>query len=216
MKLEATVRATDTASASALRQQGRLPAIVYNRGLNVSVSVDERSFDRVFRTQGTSNLIDLEVDGEVHQVLVKAVQMNKRARVAMHVDFYAITAGQKVSLHVPIELIGTPVGVKDGGQLDVQRREVHISILPRLIPHGLQIDVTRLTIGDSLHVSDLRAHLPEEAEILDDLELAVVAVVPPRLAVEDEPSDEAEDAEPAVIGEEGEGAGEDGDESSED
>jgi large subunit ribosomal protein L25 len=186
MKLEATVRATDTASASALRQQGRLPAIVYNRGLNVSVSVDERSFDRVFRSQGTSNLIDLEVDGEVHEVLVKAVQMNKRARVAVHVDFYAVTAGQKVSLHVPIELVGTPVGVKDGGQLDVQRREVHISILPRLIPHSLQLDVTALTIGDSLHVSDLRSLLPDEAEILDDLELAVVAVVPPRLAVEDE------------------------------
>ncbi len=209
MKLEATVRATDTASASALRQQGRLPAIVYNRGLNISVSVDERSFDRVFRSQGTSNLIDLEVDGKVHEVLVKAVQMNKRARVAVHVDFYAVTAGQKVSLHVPIEFIGTPVGVKDGGQLDVQRREVHISILPRLIPHSLQLDVTALTIGDSLHVSDLRALLPDEAEILDDVELAVVAVVPPRLAVEDEPSAEDEDAEPAVIGEDGEGADED-------
>jgi large subunit ribosomal protein L25 len=214
MKLEATVRATDTASASALRQQGRLPAIVYNRGMNVSVSVDERSFDRVFRSQGTSNLIDLEVDGEVHEVLVKAVQMNKRARVAVHVDFYAVTAGQKVSLHVPIELVGTPVGVKDGGQLDVQRREVHISILPRLIPHSLQLDVTELTIGDSLHVSDLRSLLPDEAEILDDLELAVVAVVPPRLAVEDEPSDEADEVEPEVIGEEGER--EDGDAASED
>jgi len=209
MKLEATVRATDTASASALRQQGRLPAIVYNRGLNISVSVDERSFDRVFRSQGTSNLIDLEVDGKVHEVLVKAVQMNKRARVAVHVDFYAVTAGQKVSLYVPIEFIGTPVGVKDGGQLDVQRREVHISILPRLIPHSLQLDVTALTIGDSLHVSDLRALLPDEAEILDDVELAVVAVVPPRLAVEDEPSAEDADAEPAVIGEDGEGADED-------
>lgn len=216
MKLEATVRATDTASAGALRQQGRLPAIVYNRGMNVSVSVDERSFDRVFRSQGTSNLIDLEVDGEVHAVLVKAVQMNKRARVAVHVDFYAVTAGQKVSLHVPIELIGIPVGVKDGGQLDVQRREVHINILPRLIPHSLQLDVTALTIGDSLHVSDLRKLLPDEAEILDDLELAVVAVVPPRLAVEDEPSDEDEGAEPEVIGEDGESADEDGDGSSED
>ena len=218
MKLEATVRATDTASASALRKQGRLPAIVYNRDLNVSVSIDERSFDRVFRSQGTSNLIDLEVDGKVHEVLVKAVQMNKRARVAVHVDFYAVTAGQVVSLNVPIELVGIPVGVKDGGQLDVQRREVYISILPRLIPHSLQLDVSGLTIGESLHVSDLRAHLPEEAEILDDLDLAVVAVVPPRLAVEDEPSDEEEGAEPEVIGEEGEGedAGEDGGESRED
>ncbi len=212
MKLEATVREAD--KASALRQRGRLPAIVYNRGLNLSVSIDERSFDRVFRSQGTAHLIDLEVDGEVHQVLVKAVQMDKRARTALHVDFFAVTAGQKVALYVPIELVGTPVGVKEGGELDVQRREVHISILPRLIPEGLQLDISGLTIGDSFHVSDLQSLLPEEAEILDDLELAVVAVVPPRLATEDEPSTDEEALEPEVIGESD--GDEDGAESGED
>lgn len=196
MKLEATVR--EAGSAAALRSQGRLPAVVYNQKLNLSVSVDERAFDKVFRSQGTSNLIDLDVDGTVHPVLVKAVQMNKRARVAQHVDFFAITAGQVVSVHVPIELVGTAAGAKEGGQLDVQRREVHVSVLPRLIPERFELDVSGLQIGESLHVGLLVDQLPEGAQILDDLELAVVAVVPPRVAAETETEAAAE---PEVIGE---------------
>lgn len=195
MKLEAQKR--DAGAPARLRGQGRLPAIVYNANLNVPVSVDLKTFDRVFRSQGTSNLIDLEVDGVVHPVLVKAVQMNKRRRVPQHVDFYAVTAGQKVNVHVPIEIHGTAAGAREGGQLDVQRREVHISVLPRLIPAHVELDVSALVIGDSLHVRDLAALLPAEAEILDDLELAIVAVVPPRVATEE--SGEAETVEPEVI-----------------
>jgi large subunit ribosomal protein L25 len=205
MKLEARTR--EPGDPREMRRSGRLPAIVYNRLLNVPVSVDERAFDKVFRAQGTSHLIDLEIDGEVHAVLVRAVQMHKRRRVAQHIDFFAVTAGQKVTVNVPIDLVGTPRGVKDGGQLDVQRREVAISILPRLIPDRLEIDVSALTIGDSLHVSDLVSRLPAEAEVLDDLELAVVAIVPPRILVEEEEAAAAEAEEPEVIGEDGEDEG---------
>jgi large subunit ribosomal protein L25 len=196
MKLEATTR--EPGDPRALRRSGRLPAVVYNKSLNVTVSVDERAFDKVFRAQGTSHLIDLDLDGEVHPVLVRAVQMHKRRRVPQHVDFYAVTAGQRVTMNVSIELTGTPAGAKDGGQLDVQKREVSVSIQPHLVPDHLVLDVSGLRIGDSLHVSDLVALLPAETVVLDDLELAVVAVVAPRVAVEDEaPSD---GAEPAVIG----------------
>lgn len=200
MKLEAQKRAAG--ASSALRDQGRLPAIVYNRGLNVPVSIDLKSFDRVFRSQGTSNLIDLDVDGETHAVLVKAVQMDKRRRLPQHVDFFAITAGQKLHVHVPIEFVGIAIGTKEGGQLDIQRREVHIEILPRLIPHHVELDVSTLEVGDSLHVRDLAAALPAEAEILDDLDLAVVAVVAPRVVTDDEETTEDESVEPEVIGEE--------------
>jgi large subunit ribosomal protein L25 len=191
MKLEASTRAAG--APGPLRRSGRLPAVVYNRNLNLSVSVDLKAFDRVFRSQGTSSVIDLTVDGEVHEVLVKAVQMDKRRRVPQHVDFYAVTAGQVVSVHVPIEFVGTAAGTKEGGQLDIQRRELHISVLPRLIPNRIELDVSALTIGDSLHIRDLQAALP------DDPDLAVVAVVPPRVAVEDEEGAESAATEPEVI-----------------
>ena len=182
-----------------LRQGGRLPAVVYNREMNVPVSVNARAFDKAFRAVGSSSLIDLDVDGEVLSVLVKQVQMDKRRREPLHIDFYAVTANEAVVVNVPMEFVGTPVGVRAGGQLDVQRREVGISVLPRHIPNHVEIDVSELEIGSSLHVSDLVARLPEQAQVLDDLELAIVAVVPPRVAEEE--TAEVEVTEPEVVGE---------------
>ena len=126
------------------------------------------------------SIIDLNVDGENHEVLVKAVQMDKRRRVPQHVDFYKVMAGQTVEVHVHLHLVGIPEGVRDGGVLDIQKREVFIEILPRLIPHQIDIDVTGLKIGQALHISDLVSALPAEAKIFDDLALTVLAVVPPR------------------------------------
>lgn len=200
MKLEASKR--QPGKANELRSAGRIPAVIYNNEFNQSISVDFRAFDRAFRAQGTSSLIDLDVDGEVHAVLVKQVQMNKRRREPMHVDFFAITANQPVEVAVPIEIVGVAAGVKDhAGMLDVQRREVRISILPRLIPNHVELDISELQIGDSLHVQNLVAGLPSEATVLDDLELAIVAVVPPRLAEEETEEGEAEVmAEPELVG----------------
>jgi large subunit ribosomal protein L25 len=194
MKLEASKRAAG--AAGDLRRSGRIPAVVYNQKMNEAISVNLKAFDRVFRAQGTGNVIDLELDGQVLSVLVKAVQMDKRRRIPMHADFYAVTAGQKVTVAVRVELVGTAAGVRDGGQLDVQRRDVHIQVIPRLIPNHIEVDISGLGIGDSLHISDLVGLLPAEAEILDDLELALVAVVPPRVA-SDEAS--ADGVEPEVI-----------------
>ena len=200
--------------AGAARKSGRLPGVVYNRETNIPISVETRAFDKAFRSQGTSNIIDLEIDGESHDVLVRAVQMNKRRREPIHVDFYAVTAGQVVEVAVVIDFVGTPAGAKQGGQVDIQRRDVRINILPRLIPSNLEVDVSRLEIGDSIHISDIISLLPEEAELLDEPERALIAVLAPRLPEEEE-TDEAEVTEPEVIGEEGEIEGSDEDTSAE-
>jgi len=206
MRLAAEKRVPGKAGSK--RANGRIPAIVYNKEFNQPISIEMRAFDKAFRAQGTSSLIDLDIEGEVHPVLVKQVQMDKRRREPMHVDFYVVTANQPVEVNVPIELAGTPRGVKENaGLLDVQRREVRISILPRLIPNHVEIDVTGLDIGDSVHVKDLVAHLPSEAEVLDDLELAIAAVVPPRLAEED--TTEAGE-EPELVGGDSEEEGAEG------
>lgn len=183
----------------AVRAAGRIPGVVYNTQLNIPISVDYRAFDKAFRSQGTSTIIDLDIDGETHDVLVKAVQMDKRRREPMHVDFYAVTAGQTVEVSLPIDFVGTAVGAKAGGQLDIQRREVLISILPRLIPNNLEVDITNLNIGDSIHIADIASQLPEEATILDETERTLITILPPRLAEETTASEE-EVTEPEVIG----------------
>ena len=216
MDLSASKR--EPGKAAQARQQGHIPGVVYNKEVNVPVSVELRAFDKVFRSQGTSNIIDLNIEGdEKREVLVKAVQMDKRRRVPQHVDFYAVTAGQTVQVAVSIELTGTPVGVKEGGLMDVQRREINIEILPRLIPSALHVDVSELTIGDSLHISDIADRLPAEAEILDDVERTIVTIVPPRVEAEPEEAAADEITEPEVIGEsqDNEGEGEDAGENDE-
>lgn len=206
MKLEAQKRSAG--NATALRQAGRLPGVVYNRGLNVTVSVDGRAFDRVFRSQGTSSIIDLDIEGEEHAVLVKQVQMDKRLRRPTHVDFYAVTEGQLVDVHVPVEITGTARGVREGGMLDVHRREVYIEVMPRLIPNHIEVDISALEIGDSIHVADVAALLPPEARILDDPERTLLTVVPPRLAEPEEEEVEEAAAEPELISRGGEEEGE--------
>lgn len=202
MKLEAEKRTAGTAKS--LRSEGRLPGIVYNKELNVNVHVETRAFDKIFRAQGTSSLIDLEIAGDdTHAVLVKAVQMDKRRRMPMHVDFYAITAGQVVEVSLPIDFVGTAEGVRDqGGQLDIQRRELLISVLPREIPSEIRVDISALMIGDSIHVGDILDLLPEAAEVLDDPERTLITVVAPRVA-EEEVTEDLEGLEPELIGQEG-------------
>jgi len=202
MKLEAQKRSAG--HVAALRREGRLPAVMYNSGLNEAVSVDGKDFDKVFRSQGTSSIIDLEVDGTLHAVLVKQVQMDKRRRAPMHVDFYAVTEGQVVDVHVPIEITGTAKGMREGGMLDVHRREVYIQVMPRLIPNHVVVDISGLEIGDSIHIADVASLLPSEAHILDDLDRTILTLVPPRLAEEEEEAAEAEAAEPELISRGGE------------
>lgn len=202
MKLEAQKRSAG--HVAALRRDGRLPAVVYNSGLNQTVSVNGKDFDKVFRSQGTSSIIDLEIDGTVHAVLVKQVQMDKRRRAPMHIDFYAVTEGQVVDVHVPLEITGTARGMREGGMLDVHRREIYIEVMPRLIPNHVLVDITELEIGDSIHIADVAALLPSEAQILDDLDRTILTLVPPRLAEEEEEETEEEAAEPELISRGGE------------
>ena len=201
MKLEASSRSAGRNAA--LRREGRMPGVVYNKEFNVPVAFDAKAFDRVFREQGTSSLIDLDVDGDTHQVLVREVQMDKRRRRPVHVDFYAVTAGQKLEVYVPVIFEGEPAGAEEGGQIDVQRREVGIYVLPSEIPHDITVDISALEIGDSIHIGEVRHLLPETAEIVDDEELTLVTVLAPRQEVEEE-EEEGVEAEPEVIGRGGE------------
>lgn len=183
MKLTAETRGAE--KVAVLRKNGRIPGVMYNKELNESVSVDFRQFDRVFRAAGTGNLIHLTVGDQTHRVLVRAVQMDPRRREPIHVDFYAITAGQPLEVAVTVNFEGIPIGVRDdGGQLDVQRREVRIMVLPRNIPESFTLDINDLHVGDSRHISDIASLLPDDAEIVDDVELTLVTVVPPRLSTE--------------------------------
>ena len=162
--------------------EGMIPAVAYNKENNVSFAIDRKAFDRAFRTQSTTGLFDITVEGgQTFPALVKAVQMDKRKRVPMHVDFYMVTYGEPVEVSVPVHTTGKSQGVVMGGLLDIVVHNLAIVAPgPRRIPQELVVDVTKLVIGD--HVTAGQIALPEGCKLAGDADQVVISVLPPRLS----------------------------------
>jgi large subunit ribosomal protein L25 len=186
-----------------LRAAGRVPAVLYGHGLEpVSLSVDARELLHLFHTgAGTNVLLDLVVDGDEHLAMAREIQRDHIKGRFIHVDFLAVSADEKITINVPVRIIGESAGVKAGGVLEHHLWELQVESLPTDVPDAIEADVSELEIGSSLRVGDLVA--PAGATILTSPDDLVVAVQQPQARVELE---EAEAAEGEVAEEEGEGA----------
>jgi large subunit ribosomal protein L25 len=194
--------------ARKLRAAGRVPAIVYGRGMEpIPVSVDAKELYHVLHRGGANVLLDLVVDGKSHLALPREVQRDHIHNRFVHVDFLAVSRTERITVSVPIQVVGESVGVKAGGVLEHHLWEVEVECLPGDVPETIPVDVSALAVGDSLRVGDLVA--PEGAEIVSSPDELVLAVVPPQArevaAVPTAPEAEAEAAaEAAEEGGEGE------------
>ncbi len=212
--LSATAREkTGKGAARQARFQKQVPAVIYGHGRATQpLMVDGLALEKALTgVEPESTLIDLTVDGKKARALIREIQRHPIRPDIIHVDFYEIKADEKITLKVPVHLVGTPDGVRNaGGVLDQVTREVEIEVLPEDIPDRVELDVTALKIGDSLHTRDLT--IPK-AVILTGADLTIATVVPPRAEEVAAPTPEAatEVAEPELIrkvreGEEGEEA----------
>jgi len=199
-------------AARQTRREGRIPGVLYGHGEDsVSLSVDANELQKLVHSISIENtIVDLDLgSGEPYKVLIRELQRHPFRDEFVHIDFFHVAMDEKIQVEVPIVLIGTPTGVKNkGGVLDHQLRELEVFCLPGSIPEKIELDVSSLDIGDSIHVSDIE--LPD-VEILTELDRAVVAVLAPTVMEVEEVAEEAL-AEPEVIGrgkeaEEGEEAG---------
>lgn len=197
--LVAEVRdATGKGAARKLRAAGRIPAVVYGRGTESrAISVDPKALVQLLQKGGAgmNTLIELSVDGTAKTVLVKELQRDPVRGRPLHTDFYLVDLDQKVEVSVPIHLTGRAPGVELGGILDHPLREIELECLPRAIPESIDVDVSALDVGDSIHVRDLE--LPEGVSVQSDVNLAVASVVAP-VAVEEPVAEEVEEGEEAV------------------
>jgi len=165
-----------------LRAAGRIPAVMYGRGKeNVALSLEPRALEKVLATSqaGMNTLIDLTVEGGAKTVvLVKELQREPVRGGLLHADLFQVDLTQTIEVAVPIHIIGTATGVAlGGGILDFNLREIEIECLPRSIPDHIDVDVSALEIGESLHVRDVA--LPEGVSLKSDPDLSVVSVVAP-------------------------------------
>ena len=200
-------------AARRLRAAGRIPAVIYGHGrASEALSLVEADFEKAMQgVQVGTTVFDVAIEGASVPALIREVQRHPSKAHILHVDFYEIHAGEKLTLEVPIHLVGSPDGVRNaGGVLDQVLREVTIRVLPRDIPERLELDVTALRVGQSLHVRDLQI---TDAEVLTEAKKTVCTVIAPRVEEEVVAPEEVEEevTEPELIrkereeAEEGEG-----------
>ncbi len=187
--------ATGKGVARKLRAEGRIPAVLYGHGNpSVSLTLEAKTLERLLKTShaGLNTLIDLEGISEVSgkTVLVKELQRHPFAGTLTHADLYEIDVSEKLHVSVPIRLEGTPSGVKLGGVLEHMMREIDLLCLPSSIPDSIDVDVTELEMGDSIHVSEIS--LPDGVETDVDEQLPIAHVAMPRVEEVDEVAEEAE------------------------
>ena len=201
-------------AARSLRSAGKIPAVIYGHAREPqSLAIPTREFEKLLeRVSAESTVIELDLAGTVARTLIREIQRHPFKKQILHVDFQELVAGEKVTVNVPIVLVGTPEGVRvSGGILSQVMSELSILVDPVNIPNRIEADVTAVTIGHSLHVSDLK--IPEGVVVLDDPEETVAVVSAPKVEAEPVPAAEIVEgaAEPELIRktkEEGEEEGE--------
>jgi large subunit ribosomal protein L25 len=186
-------------AARKLRAQGLIPAVFYGPEIpSTAVVIEKKDTIRILE-RGQNVLINLRIKdgddkkgGSDHVVMVRECQLDPLKGVPIHVDFLRISMEEKMTVEVPIRLVGKPEGTIIGGVLEQIRRELEIECLPKDLPPAIEVDVSHLEIGDSIHVEDITA---EKFKILTEPHMTIATVVPPTVEEEPEPEEVPEEGE---------------------
>ena len=209
-KLAAARREITGKKVAHLRRDGRLPGVVFGRGLDsVSVSVDAHEFEQLRRHAGANTLIDLSVDGETAApVLAQGVQVHVVTRKPLHVDLFVVRMTEELTVDVPLVSEGISDAVENaGGTLLHVLESVRVRALPDHLPQSIHYSIESLgTFDDAVHVSDLE--IPSDATLLTDPDEVVAKVLPPRVEEEPVVAEVAEGEEGVEGAEEGAAEGE--------
>jgi large subunit ribosomal protein L25 len=173
----------------ALRRSGLIPANLYgHKGTeSISLTIDAKTVERLLKKVSVNNtLIELNIADAPWRgkTLLRELQIHPAKGTPYHLSFFAVAGHGDTTVEVRLRFVGNAVGVKqDGGVLDTVITELQVSCAPENIPDVIEIDVTNLQIGDSLHISDIP--FPEGVTPLAELERLVVSVLPPQISAED-------------------------------
>lgn len=203
-----------TSPSGRLRAEGRVPAVVYGgEKPPVPISVDEAAVKEILKQEAGENtifLLKLKGTKEERRAMIKELQVDQISGRFIHIDFIRVTAGHALNVTIRIDLVGDCIGVRHGGRVDFQSRELAVEVLPRHMFDHIDVDISEMEIGDVVTVGDLEDRLPESGKFLEDPARVVVLVETPRVvAVEEEELEEGvevegeeieETAEPEVIG----------------
>jgi large subunit ribosomal protein L25 len=188
VELKARLRqGTGKGTARKARREGLVPAILYGEGEEPRrLAVTYKDFYPVIHTKARENVVlDLKIEGAEEReckAIIREIQYHPVREEILHVDFQHISMSKKITVEVPVEIVGEAVGVKThGGILEVILRDIEVECLPADIPDAIRVDVSALDVGDSIQVSDLQI---ENARIVSDPESTVITIVAPTVIEE--------------------------------
>lgn len=216
LELNAVTRtASGKGQARTLRREGRLPGVLYGPNTDpVMLSIDLSDLEDI--TKGGSAgqaLLSISVKGEKkpRTAMIKELQTSPLSRDYLHVDFYEVDMQKKINVMVPVTTTGKCIGIEMGGMIQLIRRELEVLCLPGNIPENIEIDITELSIGDSIHVEDVQ--LEGDIEIPHEVDFTILTILSAKMKEEEVEEEELEEGEEGV--EEGEEAEAEGEETAE-
>ncbi|MHC1725202.1 MAG: 50S ribosomal protein L25/general stress protein Ctc [Syntrophobacteraceae bacterium] len=187
MNLELTAVKRDRSgkgAARAIRRESSVPAVLYGpKTVPTPLTVSASQLEKLLRgTGGESKLLNLSIEGDstARQVLIREIQVHPYRRRFLHIDFYEVPLDQPIVVEVVIELVGDPIGVQKGGELNQIQRTLSVRCLPNQIPEHIRIDVSKLDLGQILHVEDLVSETSYTIE--EDAGMGVVSILAPESA----------------------------------
>ena len=183
LELEAVTRDTrGKGAARSVRRDSMVPAVLYGPKTEAtSLSVSALNLEKLLKaTGGESKLLNLKFDGQSRQVLIREIQKHPYRRRFLHVDFFEVPLDQQITVEVVVELTGDSIGVQKGGELNLIQRTLTVRCLPNQIPERIRIDVSKMDMGEVLHVGDLVADASYEFDEVPTV--GVVSVLAPESA----------------------------------
>lgn len=181
--------------AKKARKEGKVPCVLYGGKDQVHFMMEEKAFKPILFTSDAF-LIELDLEGKKYNVILQDVQYHPVTDSILHADFLEVIPGKPVKASIPVKITGTSKGVLKGGKLTKKFRKILVKGLVEDIPEQIVVDITKLDIGDSIKISDLRI---DKIELLDPKNAMVITVRTARVILAEE-----EEEEEAAEGEEGE------------
>ncbi|MDD3794320.1 MAG: 50S ribosomal protein L25 [Candidatus Gracilibacteria bacterium] len=174
-----------------IRAEKMIPAVVYGKNQEaIAIKIDNSEFIKLFRVSGESHIINLNIGKKNIEVLVHDYQKEPIKGDFLHIDFFAITKGEKVHTKIQLKFIGTSKAVKEGAILEEHTKEVDVKVLPKDLVDSFEVDLSKLeNIGDVIRISDL--NIPSKFEVLTNLDdIVAIASKPAKVEIEEVTTEE--------------------------
>ena len=184
--LGANARETNKIANRALRNQGKVPCVLYGGEKQVYFSATENDLNKLVNTPDVY-LLNIDIDGESFQAILQDIQFHPLTDRIVHIDFLQVFDDKEVTVNIPVNFIGTPIGVRNGGNLLVRKRAIRTRAIPANLPDAIDINIEELKIGKFLYIGDIR---DERYTFLAGDKSVIVGVKTARGAIEDEEEEE--------------------------